>query len=141
MISGDFRAANDPQENDKPKPFSIRLTKAERAYLERKAGRRPLGAYIRSKLLEGQAAARKQTVSSNVDLVATAKLLAALGDSRLSQNVARLSALAASGSLIVSDEIERDLRCAALAIVEIKCELVRALGVRSSSSRTKVSED
>ncbi len=44
-----------PNKNDKlPKPFSLRLTFDERAALEKDAGNKPLGVYIRAKLFEGE---------------------------------------------------------------------------------------
>ena len=44
-------------------PFSLRLTFEERALLEQAAGDMPLGAYIRSKLFEGEIT---ETVMSDV---------------------------------------------------------------------------
>lgn len=39
-----------PKKRNRPAPFPIRFSADERAYLERKAGNRPLGTYIRSQL-------------------------------------------------------------------------------------------
>ena len=49
-------AADQPVKSRKrkrPAPFPLRLNPDERAWLERKAGSRPLGAYIRDKALAG----------------------------------------------------------------------------------------
>lgn len=43
----------------RPAPFSIRLSEDERGLLERKAGSRPLGRYIRAKLLGDDETPRK----------------------------------------------------------------------------------
>lgn len=58
-ISNDFQnaAEHDPtrpaNSTKPPPPFSLRLSADERAELFRRAGNKPLGAYIRSRLLAG----------------------------------------------------------------------------------------
>ncbi len=57
-ITGEFQRATTsaapPHKKDKPPPpFSLRLSANERAELIRRAGNKPLGAYIRAQLLGG----------------------------------------------------------------------------------------
>lgn len=47
------------QNSTPQRPFSLRLTIEERTALEMGAGNKPLGAYIRAKLFEGEEAPRK----------------------------------------------------------------------------------
>ena len=48
----EFQAASNQAKRKRPSPFPIRLSKAERAYLERQAGELSLGSYIRQELLK-----------------------------------------------------------------------------------------
>lgn len=49
-----------PERKDAPAPFSLRLSTKERAYLEELAGKRPIGAYIRDRLLGEKAVKRRR---------------------------------------------------------------------------------
>lgn len=66
----------------------IRLTFEERARLERAAGNRPLGEYIRIKLLGEDAKARKAVRRPKSDQRVLAQILAALGSSSLGPDAA-----------------------------------------------------
>ncbi len=52
-LAGDFRTAASGEAAKTPCPFSLRLTLEERQVLEREAGSRFLGAYIRSRRFGG----------------------------------------------------------------------------------------
>jgi len=100
------------------KPFSIRLTDAERARLEREAGSRPLGAYMRSKLL----APDKRSI---------AQVLAALGSSELATSMRDIAAAARNGALEETPDILLTLQAACLSIETMRSNLMRALGLRA----------
>lgn len=102
----------------KSKPFSIRLTDAERDQLEREAGSQPLAVYMRSKLL-------------TKDRRSLAQLLAALGSSDLARSMRDLASAARNGALEETPEIKLSLEAACIAIDEMRENLVRALGLRS----------
>ena len=90
--SHDFndKAAVTPRKT--PAPFSLRLSFEERAKLEHAAGDKALGAYIRERLLGDDAAPRMKRGRSPVkDHAALGRVLAALGQSRLSSNLNQLA--------------------------------------------------
>jgi len=102
----------------KSKPFSIRLTDAERKQLERESGSQPLAVYMRSKLL-------------SKDKRSLAQLLAALGSSDLARSMRDLASAARNGALEETPQTKLSLEAACLAIEEMRANLIRALGLRS----------
>ncbi|MEW8419250.1 MAG: hypothetical protein AB2669_14540 [Candidatus Thiodiazotropha endolucinida] len=121
-------------ENDEsksnPTPFSLRLTFEERAILEEKAGGMPLGAYIRQVMLSENVAPRKTRTRFNIkDREDFAKLLSALGQSRLASNMNQLAKASNSGSLPVTPETEQFIVKACKEISWIRRFLVRATGL------------
>ncbi|WP_127599942.1 hypothetical protein [Nitratireductor alexandrii] len=112
-----------------PSPFSLRLTYAEKAQLLAEAGRKPLGVYIRERLFGQDAAPRKRQGNSPVkDHEALARVLAALGQSRLSSNLNQLAKAVNTGSLPVTPETEADLQQACRDVSALRADLLRALG-------------
>jgi hypothetical protein len=119
-------AAND----NKPAPFSLRLSAEERAWLDERARGRPLGAYIREKLLGDKAAKRRISRNPQIQEAQYAALLAALGESRLSSNLNQLAHHANMGTLDVSEDVEQQLQEAYQAILEMRKALFMALGLQ-----------
>lgn len=112
-----------------PPPFSLRLTFEERARLERDAAGMSLGAYIRSRLFGEDVPPRRMRGKFPVkDQAALAKVLAALGASRLSQNINQLARAVNIGVFPVTPETDAQLRDACRAVTEMRDELLRALG-------------
>lgn len=101
----------------KSKPFSIRLTDAERKQLEREAGSKPLAVYMRSKLLSN-------------DKPTLARLLASLGASDLLRSMRDIAASARNGSFEETPETLLSLEAACAAIEDMRTTLLRALGLR-----------
>ncbi|WP_298307612.1 hypothetical protein [uncultured Erythrobacter sp.] len=101
----------------KSKPFSIRLSDAERAQLEREAGSKPLAVYMRSKLLSN-------------DKPTLARLLAALGASDLARSMRDVAASARNGAFEETPEMLLTLESACAAIEDMRTTLLRALGLR-----------
>lgn len=116
--------------NSKTKPFCIRLTKSEREYLSKKAGKRPLGSYIRSQLLNDQEQRRKVQRRPNPDDAKISQLLAVLGQSRLPQNLNQIAKAANMGALPVSQELITELHQACADIGYMRSELISALGLQ-----------
>ena len=137
-LSGQFGQASDnrksnPKSKSKAKetrPFSIRLTEDEKAYLKAKAGRRSLGAYCRAVLLEGHGDSRKLLRHPTMSDSQYAALLAALGQSHLSSNLNQLAKHANTGTLDVSQDIEQELHDAYGAVLEMRKALFIALGLK-----------
>lgn len=113
-----------------PSPFCIRLSAEERSWLEDQAGSRPLGAYIRARLLGDRSQKRRESRRPKADEQAIAQLLAGLKSSRLSPNVNQLAKAANCGSLDVSKEVEQQLEDACKAIMAMRAALFIALGLK-----------
>lgn len=115
----------------RPAPFSIRLSDEERACLARKAGNKPLGTYAREKLLGDAVAARKAVAPTpKLDKVLLARILGVLGKSELASSLCLLAVAAESGSLLLDEETDEQLKEACSDIHDIRLILIRALGLR-----------
>lgn len=119
-----------PARKKRPAPFCLRLTPDERAYLERKAGNRPLGTYIRERLLGDRAEKRRKQRRPTMKQEQYAALLAALGSSRMSSNLNQLAKAANTGTLDVSKNLEQQLEDACGAVLEMRKALFMALNLR-----------
>ena len=116
-------------------PFSLRLTFEERSALEKSAGNRPLGAYIRSKLFKGEEAPRKRRTRTRKPLKdekALGELLGKLGKSRLASNINQLAKAVNSGSLPVTPDTEKALQKACDDVRSMRILLMQALGYYAS---------
>jgi hypothetical protein len=110
-------------------PFSLRLTFEERAALEAAAGDMPLGAYIKA-VLFGQdlQKVRQRSKTPVKDHEALGRVLAALGQSRLANNLNQLARAVNTGTLPVHPETEADLRSACDDVAVLRAMLLEALG-------------
>ncbi|XWN29330.1 MAG: hypothetical protein ROR55_17735 [Devosia sp.] len=135
-ISEDFNVTKAPTETErKPTPFSLRLTREERATLEQAAAGMPLGAFIKDKLFDGEMVPRRTRGRTPVqDHTALAKVLAALGASRLSSNLNQIAKAVNMGALPISPELEDDLQAACVQVREMRDRLLHALGVGNGRS-------
>ena len=109
-----------PTESPKTRPFSVRLTADERAWLEGQAGSRHLGAYIRERLLEDQARKRRASRKPRVDDKNLAIVLALLGHRRIASNLNQLAKHANMGTLDVSDEVIGQIQEACAAMIAVR---------------------
>lgn len=114
----------------KPVPFSLRLSAEERAWLDKQAGSRPLGAYIRERLLGDRTEKRRASRKPQLHEAQYAALLAALGESRLSSNLNQLAKHANVGTLDISDDVEQQLQDAYHAVLEMRKALFMALNLK-----------
>lgn len=119
-----------------PPPFSIRFTESERARLDQEAGKRSLAAYIRLRLFADSVPSYRTKENSRkpkapkIDQIALAKVLGALGQSRLSSNLNQIAKAANMGALPVTPELIKDLQDACVEIRAIRQMLVKALGLK-----------
>lgn len=119
-----------------PAPFSLRLTREERAKLEAAAGGKPLGAFIRERLLGGDLSPRRTRGRKPVkDHAALGEVLGALGRSRLSSNLNQIAKAAHMGSLPVSRDLETELAQACAAVRDMRSRLLEALGIREGGAQ------
>ncbi len=121
----------DPKgEKPETKPFSIRLTDGEKRLLLERAGRLPLGTYIRDLILAADVQARRVRWHNPVaDHEALARVLAGLGQSRLSSNLNQIAKAVNEGLLPFTPETEAELSEACSAVSAMRLEFMRALGL------------
>lgn len=117
------------------RPFSIRLTDTEKTALLARAGRIPLDTFIRDALLSSDLQAKRQrTINPVVDHAALARVLAALGQSRLSSNLNQIARAVNIGALPVTPETEAEITQACQAVISMRYDLVRALGLNEGGA-------
>jgi len=113
------------------KPFSMRLSAEERAFLDEHAGSRPWAAYIRECVFGEQANRRRAVRRPRIEDQQLAGVLSELGASRLASNVNQLAKSANMGTIDVSEDVEQQLEDAAAAILAMRDALFIALGLKS----------
>ena len=117
-----------------PPPFSMRFTDDERKALEAAAAGRPLAAYIRWLIFKEDMPAmpkkRTRGETADIDQKAIAKLIGALGQSRISANINQLAKAANSGSLPVNHDVVESLNESVTAIQWMRDTLIKALGLK-----------
>ncbi|QPH54655.1 hypothetical protein [Pontivivens ytuae] len=118
-----------------PAPFSLRLTFEERAKLEAAANGVPLGAYIKAVLFDQELPkVRRRNTRPVEDHAVLGRVLARLGQSRLSSNLNQLARAVNTGTLPVHPEVEEDIRQACADIQAMRAELLQALGKAAGPS-------
>jgi hypothetical protein len=110
-------------------PFSLRLTVKERADLETLADGQPLGAFIKSRLFSG---AQYRSRARQVDREALGKVLGALGQSRISQNLNQIAKAANIGALPVTPDLIEELHQTCAELKSLREGIMAALGLRGS---------
>ncbi|MDX3973485.1 hypothetical protein [Shinella sp.] len=110
------------------KNFTLRLTDDEKRLLIERAGDVPLGIYIRSLIL-GADVRQKRRSAPLKDDTALARVLALLGQSRLSSNLNQLAKAVHIGALPVTPETESDIVAACAAVSAMRGDLLAALGL------------
>ena len=98
-----------PSKKTYPAPFSVRLTEQERAELMRLANGQPLGQFIKDAILKNGVRPPPSRKPKIKDQKLLAKLLGALGQSRIASNINQLAKAANSGSLPVNEEVLKSL--------------------------------
>ena len=126
-----------PKRRKRPAPFSLRLTSEERARLVREAGETPLATYIKFRLFNGlpDLATFRPSLPGGrpaTDAQLIAKLLAALGEARLANNLNQLAKAANMGTLDVRPETEKELLAACEEVHAMRRDLITALGLKGA---------
>ncbi len=117
--------------NESAKPFSMRLTRKERAALEKAAGGMALGVYVRSLLFGNKALPRLSRQKAPIkDADALARVLGILGASEIATSLAKLAKAAEIGALPVTEETEMEIRNACADIRQMRETLMKALGLQ-----------
>ena len=136
-ISAQFaKAAAKPKvKRRRPAPFSIRLSDDERAHLERKAGKRSLGAYARAKLLgDVEELRRKAAAKPSVDYAMLGQVLGKLGKSEQVSCLFLLLVAAEKNRVTMSEKDRAALHAACADVREVRSAIMGALGLRGEES-------
>lgn len=118
----------------RPAPFSFRLSEDERAALERKAGQRPLGSYIRNRLLGDDATPRKASRAPTIDYAMLGQALGLLGKSEQVTCLFHLLAAVEADRVQLDKNERRVLNEVCNDVREMRILLIQALGLRSDSN-------
>lgn len=111
-------------------PFTLRLTRSERAILERKAAGLPLGEYIRLKALGDSRVNRRKKPKGKLPSKGSdtlSQLLGELGRMRIASNLSQLVTAVDSGSLVLPSHIHTAIQQAFTDLHEVKNVLMQAL--------------
>lgn len=118
------------------RPFTVRLSDDERAFLTREAGKLSLSAHVRHKLLgnavsprRGRELSRRQRVPK-VNQTELAKVMAMLGRSELSRRLDELAMAAVMGALPVGPELIQELHAVCAHIRTMRSALMDALDIK-----------
>lgn len=115
----------------RPAPFAIRLSDEERAILQRKAGKRSIGAYVRETVLgDEQAARRKGAAKPAIDSVLLGQVLGKLGKSEQVECLFLLLVAAEKNRVNMSEKDRAALHDACADMREVRAALMSALGLR-----------
>lgn len=119
-----------PRRQPQTKVFSVRLTNAERQRLAELAGSVPLGTYIRERLLSPEDTHPRlvRHRHRSIDHALLSRVLATLGDTRLSSNLNQLAKAVHLGVLPATPETETEIVAACEAVVVMRRALIAALG-------------
>lgn len=117
---------------DRASPFSIRLTKEEKARLSDRAGKVPLGPFIRSLILNENEDRRRPSKRQHPvrDAALLGQILGLLGRSHLSSNLNQIAKAANLGALPLTEDVEADLRRACADVFAIRRLLLVGLGLK-----------
>jgi hypothetical protein len=125
----DFNTLANQKPSKGPAPFSLRLSFDERGILEHDAAGMALGAYIRDRLFGEDVTPRTTRGKFPVkDHAALGRVLGALGQAKLANNLNQLARAVNSGSLPVTPETEEELRRACAAVLAMREDILNALG-------------
>lgn len=112
-------------------PFSVRLTLAERARLDKDAGQLPIGEYVRMQLFDTPDTRQRVYRRPVQDAKILGQVLAALGNSRMAGNLYQIVRAVHAGELAVTPEQQRDLEEALVNVREMRQWLIAALGLQA----------
>jgi len=119
-LSVSFQPVSNPDLDKAPTPFSLRLTRAERARLDALAGAQPLGVFIREQLLGENVKKRRKSRKPRISDQKLSFVLSLLGEQRIASNLNQLARHANMGTLDVDDEVLQQIQEASAAMIAIR---------------------
>ena len=127
--------------NKYPAPFSLRLNESEREELKRLARGRPIGQFIKDAIFKQGQRPPTSKRAEPVDQKQIAKLLAALGQSRIASNINQLARAVNSGSLPLNEDTAKALTEAIHAVNWMRATLIKALSIKPQSAKDEEEPD
>ncbi|QHQ35235.1 plasmid mobilization protein [Algicella marina] len=113
-------------------PVSVRLSEEERAILEEQAGGLSLSAHIRERMFGEETKPRKSRGRSPVkDHAKLAHVLRLLGETNLARDLSDLQWSVEEGQVCLSAKSEELLRLACVSVIQMRKDVLRALGLRA----------
>ncbi|WP_300037157.1 hypothetical protein [uncultured Roseobacter sp.] len=117
------------REGKRPSPISLRLNEAELAALRKASAGRSMNGYIRERLF-GNATAVRLSKPASDDHEALARVLGALGRSDVFTSLAAISLALEEQRLVTDRRTKSAILDACDAVVSMRSDLLRALGLR-----------
>lgn len=130
----DFSQVDNPIKQPKKKSprVTLRFTEEEHSKLTHAAIGTSLSAYIRCKLFAEDVSLRKtRSRVPVIDQKILSQILGKLGQSEISDNLSQIAFEAQSGSLLLDDHTEQEIRQACAQIAWIRVKLIEALGLKA----------
>lgn len=124
------RVAKAQSVKDTTVPIAFRVTLPEKTKIKELAGSQSVSNYLRHAALGGKVSRRKKRLP-DLDDKRLARLLGALGQSRLSSNMNQIAKAANMGALPVTDELIAELSRACADIRAMRHDIITALGIKA----------
>lgn len=116
---------------NRPAPLSLRLNRSERQKLKRLAGDQPLGRFIKDRVFAATPVSRASEIADRYQMLV--RVLSALGESDVFANLDAIAKAIEAGDLALSDEQEAQIAASCLLVLEMRNDLIRALGLKPPS--------
>ncbi|PHR92439.1 MAG: hypothetical protein COA69_08685 [Robiginitomaculum sp.] len=127
-----FNAASEPtSDKEITVPISFRVTLLEKSKIKKLAGSQSVSNYLRREALGGKVASKRKKRLPDLDDKRLARLLGALGQSRLSSNMNQIAKAANMGALPVTDDLVVELHTACADIRAMRHDIITALGIKA----------
>ena len=115
---------------------ALRLTEDELAKLQHLSADMPVSAYIRNCVFGKEVTPRKVRSKAPVkDQQALAQLLGLLGQSRMANNLNQIAHHANTGSLVMDEATEEEIKIACFTIAYMRVKLIEALGLQNEEDK------
>jgi hypothetical protein len=125
-----------PAKKSRPTPVSVRFSDEEREQLNKDAKGQSLNSYIKSRVFD-EAIPRKRKYNANpvTDMQLLAQTLSALGQTEVFKNLNTIIEQLESGTLVLTPETEEQINIACLCVINMRNDLITALGLRPEKKK------
>ncbi len=120
----------------RPTPVSVRFSDEEREQLNKDAKGQSLNSYIKSRVFD-EVIPRKRKYNANpvTDMQLLAQTLSALGQTEVFKNLNTIIEQLENGTLVLTPETEEQINIACLCVINMRNDLVKALGLRPDKKK------